>query len=350
MMKIDGREIGPSYPPYIVAEISGEHKGISKRGYDLIDAAKRAGADAVKFQCYDADSITFDGTGDEFKINSGPWAGRSLHDLYKEAETSHKMLKKLFSYAKSVNVTAFSSVFTLKDVDFVVECGSKAIKIASFELNDLPLIQKAASTGLPMIISTGMGTREEIMDAIKVHNQNSKDQRNLAMLHCVSSYPSEPKDANLPALGPLSGLRGGFHAVGLSDHSLGHGVSAAAVAFGAVIIEKHLTLDRRDGGTDAAFSLDPAEFAILVKTCREAWEATRPSRPPESPNRAYRKSLYVVRDMACGDSFSDKNVSSIRPSLGLPPKLYQSVLAGVALQDIPAGTPLCSSMVSTLVE
>lgn len=350
MMNIDGRKIGPGELPYIVAEISGEHKGISKRGYDLIDAAKRAGADAVKFQCYDAESITFDGDRPEFKINSGPWSGRSLHDLYKEAETTHKMLKKLFSYAKSVNVTAFSSVFSLKDVDFVVECGSKAIKIASFELNDLPLIQKAASTGLPMIISTGMGTRQEIIDAIKVHNENSKKPNQLGLLHCVSSYPSEPKDANLPALGPLSGVRGGYHVVGLSDHSLGNGVSAAAVAFGATIIEKHLTLDRADGGPDAAFSLDPAEFAILVRTCREAWEATRPCRVPESPNRAYRKSLYVVRDMACGDSFSDKNVSSIRPSLGLPPKLYASVLAGVALRDIQAGTPLCSEMVSTLAE
>jgi sialic acid synthase SpsE len=347
-MLIDGRKIGPEHPPYIIAEISGEHMGVSKRGYDLIDAAKKAGVDAVKFQCYTADDITFDGSGAEFNITSGPWKGKTLHGLYKEAETSRKMIKKMASYAKQAGITAFSSVFSLEDVNFVVDLGFRAIKIASFELTDLPLIQKSAETDLPVIISTGMGSTEEIKDAINTYRHFSALPDDLAVLHCVSSYPSLPKHANLPALGPLSELCGGHHVVGLSDHSLGVGVSAAAVASGACIIEKHITLDRDNGGADAFFSLEPDEFAALVTTCREAWEATRPSQTPPSPNLAFRKSLYVVRDMACGDSFSDKNVRSIRPSAGLSPKLYPYVLAGVALRDIPAGTPLCSAMVSTL--
>ena len=347
-MIIDGRNIGPRFPPYIIAEISGEHMGQSKIGYDLIDAAKAAGADAVKLQCYTADTLTFDGAGDEFAIEGGPWAGRRLHDLYKEAETTRKMVQRLAAYAVTQGITVFSSVFALEDVDFLKKLGLPAIKIASFELTDLPLIRKAASTGLPMIISTGMGTREEIIEAVDAFRQVCSNLNNLALLHCVSSYPSEPKDANLPALGPLSGVRGGHHVVGLSDHSLGVGVSAAAVAFGACIIEKHITLDRNNGGPDAGFSLNPQEFALMVKACREAWEATRPSQTPISPNRGFRKSLYVVRDMLCGDSFSDKNVRSIRPASGLAPSLYESVLAGQALQDIPAGTPLTREMVSSL--
>jgi N-acetylneuraminate synthase len=349
MMKIDGRSIGPNFPPYIIAEISGEHKGIAKRGYDLIDAAKKAGANAVKLQCYTADSITFDGIGDEFRINDGPWKGRTLHDLYKEAETTDQMISRLAAYAKEAKITALSSVFTLRDVDFIKNLGMKAIKTASFELNDLPLIRKAASTGLPMIISTGMGTREEIIDAINSYNEISKKPEQLAVLHCVSSYPSLPKDANLPDLGPLSELCGGRHVVGISDHSLGVGVAAAAVAFGACIVEKHITLLRSDGGPDAGFSLEPHEFRTLVTSCLEAWEATRPSHPQVSPNRAFRKSLYAVQHISCGDSFSDTNVRSIRPAKGLSPKLLPSVMAGVALQDIPAGTPLRYDLVSTLV-
>jgi N-acetylneuraminate synthase len=323
--------------------------GVSKRGYDLIDAAVKAGADAVKLQCYTAESITFDGTRPEFQINEGPWAGRSLHSLYKEAETTHKMIRKLASYAKQAGITVFSSVFSLEDVDFVSTMGFPAIKIASFELTDLPLIQKAASTHIPMIISTGMGTRDEILDAVDAFRSENHRLGDLALLHCVSSYPSKPSEANIPALGPLGGVRGGHHVVGLSDHSLGCGVAAAAVAFGASIIEKHLTLDRSQGGPDAHFSLTPDELALLVKTCREAWEATRPVRSvPVSPNRAFRKSLYAVQNISCGDSFSYTNVRSIRPANGLAPKLFPSILKAKALQDIAAGTPLSEAMVSTL--
>lgn len=348
-MKINDRSIGPGFPPYIIAEISGEHRGSAKRGYDLIDAAIKAGADAVKLQCYTADTITFDGHTDDFKISSGPWAGRRLHDLYREAETSHKMLSKMVKYAESRGITVFASVFTLEDVDFVLALGLPAIKIASFELTDIPLIRKAAATGLPMIISTGMGNREEIIDALNSYNELSAKPDCVALLHCISSYPAKPDEANLPALGPLSELEGARHVVGLSDHSLGIGVAVAGVAFGACIVEKHITLSRADGGADAGFSLEPAEFAGLVTACKEAWQAIQPSlQAIPSDNLTFRKSLYVVRDMACGDAFSSMNVRSIRPAFGLPPKFYPSVLEGVATQEISAGTPLSLAMVSTL--
>jgi len=348
-VKINGRAIGPDQRPYIVAEISGEHRGSSSVGYTLIDEAQKAGADAVKFQCYAADTLTFRGDGDEFKIMEGPWAGRTLHDLYSQTQTPRELLTRLVKYAQSRKMTAFTSVFSLEDVEFVADLGVPAIKIASFELTDLPLIQKCAETGLPLIISTGMGTTSEIKDAINAYHYFSDKPKDLGVLHCVSSYPASPKEAYLPALGPLSTLLGGNHVVGLSDHSMGIGVAVGAVAFGASIIEKHFTLDRGNGGPDSSFSLEPSEFAALVGTCRDTWEAIHSNPPPKRPaNLAFRKSLYVVCDMACGDTFSPHNVRSIRPNAGLPPKLYQTVLGAKATRDLKAGTPLQASMISAL--
>lgn len=347
-MKIDGRLIGPGCDPYIIAELSGEHRGNVKRGYEMIDAAVDAGADAVKIQCYTADTLTFRGDGDEFKIMEGPWAGRTLHDLYSEAQTPRDMVAKLVAYGQERGVTIFSSVFSLEDVEFMVSLGVPAIKIASFELTDLPLIQEASKTGLPMIISTGMGSNSEIKEAMQAYTLHGKLE-NLGLLHCISSYPALPDQANLPALGPLSELMGGEHVVGLSDHSLGVGVPAGAVAFGAAIIEKHFCLDRRFAGPDAGFSMEPDEFGLLVKTCKQTWAATRSSLPSKRPlNLAFRKSLYVVKDVASGQAFSRDNVRSIRPANGLPPRLYQSVLGAVATQALKAGTPLQRKMVSSL--
>lgn len=347
-MKIDGRLIGPDCEPYIIAELSGEHRGNVKRGYEMIDAAVAAGADAVKIQCYTADTLTFRGDGDEFKILEGPWAGRTLHDLYSEAQTPRDMVAKLVAHGQERGVTIFSSVFSLEDVEFMVSLGVPAIKIASFELTDLPLIQEASKTGLPMIISTGMGTGAEIKEAMQAYTLHGKLE-NLGLLHCISEYPTPSWEANLPALGPLSELMGGKHVVGLSDHSLGVGVSAGSVAFGAGIIEKHFCLDRSRGGPDAGFAMEPDEFALLVKTCKEVWHATRPCPPPQRYHtQAFRKSLYVVQDVASGQAFSRDNVRSIRPANGLPPKLYQSVLAGAATRDLKAGTPLQKKMVSSL--
>jgi N-acetylneuraminate synthase len=334
----------------MIAEISANHNGSLIEAKKLIQAAADCGADAVKIQCYTADSLTFRGEGDEFIVRGGPWNGKSLYDLYKSAETPPLMARELFRYAQNNKIELFSSVFDFDAVDLVVELGAKCIKIASFELIDFPLIQYAASKGLPMIISTGMGTRSEIGDAVNAFHRYSAIPDHLGLLHCVSEYPASPAEANLPALGPLSTLLGGRHVVGLSDHTLGVGVSCAAVAFGATIIEKHLCLDRSNGGPDAGFSLEPVEFATLVKTCQEAWQATRSGVPrAHGPSYlGYRKSLYVVRDLSAGDSFSKENVRIIRPARGLAPRFYQSVLAGVATQDLRAGTPLRREMVSSL--
>lgn len=347
-MKIAGKNIGFGYPPYVVAEISANHNGSVTEGFRLIDAAKEAGADAVKIQCYTADSICMKG---DFVIEGPNWTGQNLYDLYKAAETPPKMVKELFQYARRNHIPLFASVFDFDGADFVVRLGMPAIKIASFELVDTPLIEHCAGYGLPMIISTGMGTREEIMDAVNSYNYyRSGRQGDLALLHCISNYPAKPGETNLPALGPLSSLLGGHHVVGFSDHTLGVGTAVAAVSFGASIVEKHFIMDRSSAGPDASFSLNPDELSALVIACREAWEAIQPQKgsAPLQPNRAYRKSLYLVRDVSCGDSFSRENVRILRPALGLSPKFYQSVLAGVATRDLKAGTPLSPEMVSTL--
>lgn len=351
-MKIANREIDPSHPPYIVAEIGCNHGGSVMEGFRLINAAKSAGANAVKIQCYTADTITYRGDGDEFKIRKGPWKGQTLHELYKKAETPPEMVKILSEYANSIKIPLFASVFDFSGVDLVHYLGLPAIKIASFELVDTPLIQMAASTGLPMIISTGMGSSEEIVDAINAYNHGRPGEPNFALLHCISSYPASPQEANLSALGPLSALSGGHHVVGFSDHTLGFGTAVAAVAFGASIIEKHFIMDRSDGGPDSHFSMEPAEFAQLVKSCREAWQSIQPVLRPlhqvQAQNLTYRKSIYLVKDVSSGDSFSKDNCRILRPAYGLAPKFYPSVLAGVANRDLKAGTPLLASMVSTL--
>ena len=348
-MQISGRNIGPGFSPYIVAELGSSHHGSLSEGKKLIDAAIKAGADAIKLQAYTADKLTFRGEGDEFKIMEGPWAGRTLHDLYSEAQTLNDLLAKLIAYGQKKGITIFASVFDLDGVDFLADLGVECFKIASFELTDIPLIEKAAACDLPMIISTGMGSTKEITDAMNAFYKHSSRPDQLGILHCISSYPASPSEANLPALGPLSTLLGGRHVVGLSDHSLGVGVSAGAIAFGACMVEKHFCLGRNSGGPDSGFSLEPDEFSLLVRTCKEAWQAIQSSPPKKAPpNLKFRKSLYAVQDVASGSPFSKENCRAIRPASGLPPCFYQSVLAGVATRDLKAGTPLDSSAVSTL--
>lgn len=349
-MKINEREIGINHKPYLIAEISSNHNGLVYDGFKLIQAAADCGADAVKIQCYTADSLTFRGDSDEFIIRGGIWHGKTLHELYKAAETPPAMARELFAYAQKHHIELFSSVFDFEAVDLVVELGAKCIKIASFELIDLPLIEYSASKNLPMIISTGMGTMSEIKDAVNVFHKFSNIPDQLGLLHCTSEYPADPREANLPALGPLSTLLGGHHVVGLSDHTLGVGVANAAVAFGASIVEKHLILNRSRGGPDASFSMEPGEFSLLVKSCNDAWSATQPVAlaKTDSGYLPLRKSLYVVKDVSPGDSFSKQNVRIIRPARGLAPKFYRDVLAGVATQPIRAGTALRREMVSSL--
>jgi pseudaminic acid synthase len=303
----------------------------------LIDEAKAAGADAVKLQCYEPDTITMDCDNEDFIIKTGPWRGQKLYDLYQTAHTPFGWFERIFDYARNIRkIEVFASVFDETAVDLLEGLGSPCYKIASFELTDVPLIKYVAATKKPVILSTGMASTREITQALQI--LGSKD---VALLHCVSAYPTPASQANLPALGPLAELMGGKHVVGLSDHTLDVGVSAAAVAYGASIIEKHLTLSRSSGGPDSSFSLEPMEFSNLVRACRDAWEATQSSQSPaQSQNIQFRRSVYVTSPISAGEILTREKVRVIRPAFGLPPSSYQSVLGRTAKVDLPAGTPL----------
>ena len=349
-MQIAGREIGPEHSPYIIAELGASHNGNIDNCMKLMQEAKRAGADAVKLQAYTPDTITFNGDSPDFLIPDGPWAGRRLHDLYKEAHTPFEWFEPLFDFARILNIPVFASVFDPSSVELLERLDAPAYKISSFEITDIPLIHLAAKTGKPMIISTGMATEREIKDAVLAFRKHALCETDLALLHCVSGYPTPANQANLPALGPLSSLLQGKHQVGLSDHSLGVGVPVAAVAYGSTLIERHLTLDRADGGADAAFSSEPHEFKTMVEAVKQAWQAIKPSKSSvQDQNRAYRKSLYIVADVLKGDVLTTENVRAIRPAFGLPPSKYASVLGQRVNQDLKAGTPLHLSHFSTEV-
>lgn len=339
-MKIAGRGIGMYYRPYMVAEIGCNHAGNPMRGLNLIDAAKMAGADAVKIQAYTADSICTKIMDERTFIKDGPWAGQYLYDLYRGAETPPKMVEAYFKYGKQAGITVFSSVFDLKTVELLEKLDNPAYKIASFELTDLELIKQVAKTGKPVILSTGMGSDEEISDAVATFRRFSLHPDDLVLLHCVSAYPTPASEANLPKMGPLSSLFGGLK-VGLSDHTLGLGVPVAAVAYGACLIEKHFIQKRSIGGPDSAFSAEPDEFAAMVKACKEAWEATKPSPcPSQTPNSSYRKSLYAAASLSAGQLLSKEQVVSLRPAIGLPASAYWDVVGARVTVDVPAGTPL----------
>ncbi len=343
---IDGRRIGPGEPPYIVAEMSGNHKGELARALALIDAAKAAGADAVKIQTYTADTITIDHDGPGFRIEGGLWDGRTLHDLYREAHTPWDWHKAMFDHARAIGITLFSSPFDTTAVDLLASLGAPAYKIASFELIDLPLIRYVARQGKPMIMSTGMATLAEIDEAVRAAREEGNDQ--IVLLHCTSGYPtpiSESDIATLPHLAKTFGVP-----AGLSDHSEGATVPLVAVALGAVLIEKHFTLDRADGGVDAAFSLNKEELADLVRQCRLGFEAlgqvNYESKPSEGAGRDFRRSLYVTADMAAGEAFTPANLRSIRPGGGLHPRFLPDVLGKTARRALAKGEPLGWDMIA----
>lgn len=340
---IDGRKIGPGHSPYIIAELSGNHNGDIDRAFRLIDAVKSTGADAVKLQTYTADTITLDHDGPGFVIEGGLWHGRKLYDLYKEASTPWEWHPALFDYARKAGLACFSSPFDNSAIDFLESIGAPAYKIASFELIDTPLIRYAASKGKPMIMSTGMASSVEIDDAVAA----AKDADGIALLHCVSGYPTPAEQSNLSRIPVLAKTYDCL--IGLSDHTLGTDVSVASVALGAAIIEKHVTLARADGGPDAPFSLEPHEFKAMVDGARTAFAALgRPDREPaaaERGNMVFRRSLYVVADMAAGDTFTEANVRSIRPGLGLLPKELPRILGSQAAKPIARGTPLSLDLV-----
>jgi len=340
LVTINRRAIGATQPPYIIAEMSGNHNGDLNRAFLIMEAAKKAGADALKIQTYNPDSITINHDSPEFTVDLPLWKNRTLYDLYQEAHTPWEWHEALFAKGKELNLTIFSSPFDFTAIDFLEKLNAPAYKIASSELVDIPLIEKAAATGKPLLISTGMGNLEEIEDAVKAARRANCEK--LILLHCVAAYPTPFNEVNLANLAELADK---FDVMtGLSDHTLGTVVSVAAVAKGAVVIEKHLTLSRKDRGVDSAFSIEPEELTQLVSDTKNAALACGgPDIGPkksEQASLAYRRSLYVIADIEVGEILTEKNIRSIRPGLGLKPKHYFDVLNRCASTSIKRGTPL----------
>lgn len=331
-MEIAGRKIDSDLPPYIISEISGNHGGDFKKALELILWAKKAGADAVKTQCYEADTITLDCNKLDFIAQSGLWRGRTLHELYGKACTPFKWHQDLYAAARDVSITIFSSVFDFSSVDLLENLGCPAYKIASFEIVDVPLIRYAAATGKPLIISTGMATDAEI------HEANYASGERAAFLHCTSEYPGTVETADLDRIDRIYNLLECRNAVGISDHSVGLEIPVAATALGAMIIEKHLRLKGLES-EDSAFSLDPDEFATTVRSIHATHQAIQP-RPLPTASKQFRRSLYAVEDIKKGTIFTKKNIRSIRPGFGLPPKLYNNLLGRRAQRDFRRGDPL----------
>ena len=344
-IEIAGRAIGPEHPPFVICELSGNHNGSLDRALTMIDAAAETGADAIKIQTYTADTITLDVDRPEFKIRGGLWDGRSLHELYREAQTPYEWHAALFERAAKRGVILFSSPFDETAVDLLAGLDAPAYKIASFEAVDLPLIRYAAAKGKPLIISTGMANAAEMAAARDAALEAGA--AGVVLLHCVSSYPATFADANVRTVADMAER---FDCpIGLSDHTPGTAASVAAVAMGACVIEKHFTLARSDGGPDAAFSLEPAEFAALVRDCKDGWAALGRAHydvlGSEKANVQFRRSLYVTADVAAGEVLSRANVRSVRPGAGLPPGELDSVLGRPATRALTRGEPLSRDMV-----
>lgn len=338
-MNIAGRQIGAKYPPYIIAEMSANHNGDIGKAFQIIEEAKKAGADAVKIQTYRPDTITLNCQGEEFKIHGGLWDGRTLYELYEEAHTPWEWHAPLFQHATKLGITIFSSPFDTTAIDLLEDLGAPAYKIASFEIIDTPLIKYAASTGKPMIISTGIADVEEIQEAISAAREGGCDE--LAILHCVSGYPAPSADYNLATI-PDMIQRFGL-VTGLSDHTLGNTTAITSVALGASIIEKHFTLDRKGGGPDDSFSLEPDDLTELCQDARTAWEALGVvdygRKPSEEYNVKFRRSLYFVKSLKAGDVITPDAVRSVRPGYGLAPKHLASIIGRRVANDIEANSP-----------
>ncbi len=337
-INIAGRDIGDGFPPYVIAEMSANHNGDLNAALRIIEEAKRAGADAIKIQTYRPDTITLKSDLPDFQITDGLWAGRTLYDLYEWAHTPWEWHKPLFEHARKLGITIFSSPFDNTAVDLLEDLNAPAYKIASFEAVDLPLIKYVASTGKPMIISTGMADAEEIQEAIDAAREGGCKE--LAILHCVSGYPAPAKDYNLRTI--LDMIERFGLVTGLSDHTIDNTTAITSVALGASIIEKHFTLNRNGGGPDDSFSLEPNEMAALCVGAKTAWEALGcvdyGRKSSEIGNAQFRRSLYFVRDLKAGDVVTAEDVRSVRPGFGLAPKFIDDVVGKKVIKDCSFGT------------
>jgi pseudaminic acid synthase len=335
---INDRPIGPNYPPYVIAELSANHNGSLERAFATIDAASQCGTDAVKLQTYTADTLTIDCVGQDFIIRGGLWDGYKLYDLYRWAETPFEWQRPLFEHGRKRGITVFSTPFDETAVDLLEDLGCPAYKIASFELVDLPLIRYAAGTGKPMIMSTGLANEQEIAEAVEVaHEAGCRD---LALLHCISSYPAPIDQANLRQISRLSRR---FDTVcGLSDHTIGTTAAIAAVALGACLIEKHFTISRADKGPDSDFSLEPDELRRLCVEARDAWRAlgsngyARPT--AEAGSDVFRRSIYFIRDLPAGAVVGPGDIRRIRPGKGLAPKHFDAIIGRRLKSAVVRGT------------
>lgn len=337
-MLINNKSIGKGSAPYIIAELSANHNGSKESARQLIEVAKNAGADAVKLQTYTADTITLNSDADDFVIKDGLWQGQTLYELYTQAYTPWEWHKELFDYARTLDLTIFSSPFDTTAVDLLEDLNTPAYKIASFEAIDLTLIKYVAQTGKPMIISTGMADFTEIEEAIETARAGGCQE--LAILHCVSGYPAPAEDYNLRT---LIDMRERFNIpVGLSDHTLDNTTAIAAVALGACIVEKHFTLDRSRGGPDDSFSLEPSELTALCRDTKNAWKALGQVdyglKSSEQGNVKFRRSLYFIKDMEAGDIIDETCIRSVRPGYGLAPKHFDRVIGKQVAEFVSFGS------------
>lgn len=339
-ISIAGRRIGVDEPPYIIAELSANHNGKLETALRIIEEAKKAGADAIKLQTYTADTITLNCDAEEFQIRGGLWDGKTLYQLYQEAHMPWEWHKPLFEHARQHEITIFSSPFDNTAVDLLEDLNAPAYKIASFEAVDLPLIKYVASTGKPMIISTGMADAEEIQEAIDAAREGGCKE--LAILHCVSGYPAPAADYNLRTIPDMIARHG--LVTGLSDHTLDNTTAITSVALGASIIEKHFTLDRSGGGPDDSFSLEPREMEALCRDTKTAWQALGRvdygRKSSEQGNVQFRRSLYFVKDMRAGDKVTADAVRSVRPGFGLAPKYLSQIVGRQLRMAISANSPV----------
>lgn len=343
---INNRDIGTDFPPYVIAELSANHNGRLETALKIIEEAKRCGADAIKLQTYSADTITLNSQNEEFMIRGGLWDGQSLYELYQKAQMPWEWHKPLFDHARALDITIFSSPFDRTAVDLLEDLNAPAYKIASFEAVDLPLIKYVASTGKPMIISTGMADKEEIGEAIQAAYDGGCKE--LVVLHCVSGYPAPAEDYNLLTMVDMAKT---FNVpVGLSDHTLDNTTAITSVALGACLIEKHFTLDRNGGGPDDSFSLEPKELQQLCQGAKTAWQALGHvdygRKSSEQGNAQFRRSLYFVKDLKAGDVIDESSIRSVRPGFGLPPKFYDEILGKKVTQDVNLNTPVKLEIIS----